>query len=98
MEVFPHGVPGYCDLGPVARCSPAPTPGASDMLHRVQAYRGNPVQQLGFCTASTTLLPPDRMRRRVEAADLHWPHLPPWLRNDPAKAPTNCKQKLPQPG
>ncbi|GFR94837.1 hypothetical protein ElyMa_004414000, partial [Elysia marginata] len=65
----------YCDLGPVPRRSPAPTAGAPDMLHRVQAYRGHLVQQPGFITASTTLLPPlsDRMRRRVEAAtEVQW--------------------------
>ncbi|GFR88394.1 ribosomal RNA small subunit methyltransferase B [Elysia marginata] len=51
---LPHPYYQYCDLGPVPRRSPAPTPGALDMLHRVQAYRGHPVQQLGFITASTT--------------------------------------------
>ncbi|GFR67838.1 hypothetical protein ElyMa_003717200 [Elysia marginata] len=43
--------------GPVSRSSLTPTPRAPVMLHRMQVYRGHSIQQLGFITASTTLLP-----------------------------------------
>ncbi|GFR91313.1 hypothetical protein ElyMa_006172400 [Elysia marginata] len=81
----------YCDLDPVLRRSPAPTPGAPDMLHRVQAYRGHPVQQLGFITASTTLLPllSDRMRRKPPATLRPSDRLPATVR--PSNSPSDSK-------